>query len=146
MRYSRLVLVGGLLVAGVAARPALAVPSINYPSFAVNAPFTMNGGAPGVAFGTLLRTTNSNQTRAIVVNASQDLTQSYSVQYSFWMGAGNYNTYSPGTAAGGLAFVIQGDPRTTTALGGASSQLGYGDPTLTQGNCMCFISSTRDDL
>jgi hypothetical protein len=47
--------------------------------------------------------------------------------YNFYMGSGGVFNSSTGTGPGGLAFVIQGDPRGATALGNGQTQLGYGD-------------------
>ena len=121
-----------LMVAGVGllavAPAAMAVPSINWPTFLFNAPFQDNGNALGVNFGTLLMTTSGNQNSSTFVIASQDLTQSFTATYSFYIGSGSFgaNTTS-GTGPGGIAFVIQGDSRGPSALGGGGDQIGYGD-------------------
>jgi hypothetical protein len=108
-------------------RAAWAAPSISYPTFLFNAPFSDNGNAAGVNFNSLLLTYDGNQNSSNFVIASQDLTQSFTAQFAFTMGAGDYHSYSDGTGPGGIAFVIQNDSRGTAALGGGNDQVGYGD-------------------
>jgi hypothetical protein len=106
----------------------MAAPSINYPNFLFNAPYQDNGNAYGVNFSTLLMTANGNQNSSTFVIAPQDLTQSFSAAYSFYMGSGYFNGIATdGTGPGGFTFVIQGDSRGAAAIGGGGSQLGYGD-------------------
>jgi hypothetical protein len=106
---------------------AMAQPSINYPAFLFNSPFQDNGNARGVNFSTLLMTTDAGQTSSTFVIAPQDVTQSFAANFNFYMGPGGVFNSSTGTGPGGLAFVIQGDPRGATALGNGQTQLGYGD-------------------
>ena len=113
-----------VILSGV--RLASAQPAINYPTFLFNAPFQKNGDAKGVMYSTLLLNDGSapNQNGSIFVNTPQDLTQSFTAQYSFLMADSGYG---PGSGPGGISFVIEGDARGATALGGAGQQLGYGD-------------------
>ena len=113
-----------VLLSGV--RIATAQPNINYPTFLFNAPFQTNGNGKGVMFSTLLLNDGSaaNQNGSIFVNTPQDLTQSFTAQYSFLMAD---SQYGPGSGPGGMACGIEGDSRGDTALGGSGQQLGYGD-------------------
>jgi hypothetical protein len=107
-------------------RFASAQPAINYPTFLFNAPFQSNGNGKGVMYSSLLLddASSANQNSSIFVNTPQDLTQSFTAQYSFYMADSQYGN---GSGPGGIAFVIENDPRGDTALGGGGQQIGYGD-------------------
>lgn len=130
MRRNCLVILVGAAAMFLESPDARAVPSINYPNFLFNSPFQDNGNALGVNFDTLLMTTDGNQNSSTFVNTAQDLTQSFTAQYGFYIGSGYFylgNHLTDGSGPGGVAFVIQGDPRGPAALGGGNNQIGYGD-------------------
>jgi Bacterial lectin len=120
----RFIVMMAVLLSGI--RIATAQPNIYYPTFLFNAPFQTNGNGKGVMYSTLLLNDGSaaNQNGSIFVNTPQDLTQSFTAQYSFLMADSQYGS---GSGPGGIAFVIEGDSRGDTALGGGGQQLGYGD-------------------
>jgi hypothetical protein len=68
----------------------------------------------------------TSQVGSVWVRASQDVTQSFSAQYSFYLQ--NAVGASP-NGGDGLAFVIQGDPRGLAAIGAGGTQIGDGDTT-----------------
>ena len=112
------------------AQIAAAQPAINYPTFLFNSPFQKNGSANGVMFNSLLLNDGSvaNQNGSIFVNTPQDLTQSFTANFTFHI--------SNNTGPGGIAFIIEGDSRGATALGGGGQQIGYGDGQLLGGNAI----------
>jgi hypothetical protein len=102
---------------------ALAQPSIYYyPSFAFYGPFTFSGNSGLVVAGTIPMINGTNQNGSVFVTAPQDVTQSFTAQYTFFL---QNPTGATPNGGDGLAFVIQGDG--PAALGGGGTQLGYGD-------------------
>jgi PEP-CTERM motif len=104
---------------------ASAVPSIYYyPYFAFYGPFTFNGVSGLVVANTIPMINGVNQNGSVFVTASQDVTQSFTAQYTFSLSNPTGDTPNGGD---GLAFVIEGDSRGPSALGAGGAQLGYGD-------------------
>ena len=104
---------------------ASAVPSIYfYPYFLFNAPFTFNGSSGPVTADTIPMINGTNQKGSFFVTAPQDVTQSFSAQYTFYIQNITGDTPNGGD---GVAFVIEGDSHGPSALGAGGTQLGYGD-------------------
>jgi hypothetical protein len=102
---------------------ALAQPSIYYyPAFTFYAPFTFSGNSGTVVAGTIPMINGTNQNGSVFITAPQDVTQSFTAQYTFFV---QYPTGATPNGGDGLAFVIQGDG--PAELGGGGTQLGYGD-------------------
>jgi hypothetical protein len=124
MRARHLVWTLALVLSG-SAFSAYAQPSINfYPMFLINGPLAFNGNSGLVTGGAVPMINGTNQKGSFWVRAPQDVTQSFSAQFDFFLQ--NAVGASP-NGGDGLAFVIQGDPRGLTALGAGGAQIGYGD-------------------
>jgi len=127
---------------------AWAQPSIYYyPSFAFYGPFTFSGNSGLVVGGTIPMINGTNQNGSVFVTAPQDVTQSFTAQYTFFL---QNPTGATPNGGDGLAFVIQGNG--PAELGGGGTQLGYGDGVALAGHAIqnslavALITGTTDQI